>query len=180
MNRLEFLKKKIDGYLLKEQLFRNQEYAKLQKPFLGKSRKNLAVANLLFGISEKDELKKPLALSRYFEAHDWVIVVSYYAMYVSALAALARLGFRSKSHAATIAVIEYHYVRNGRALEAKHIEKLSKAHAISEELMTKLIKSKTSREAAQYDATPSISRENARTALEDAEEFISKVEEILA
>mgnify|MGYP001577452002 CR=1 FL=1 len=38
---------------------------------------------------------------------------------------------------------------------------------------------KTKRENAQYDATPSITRENAKKALDDAEEFISKIEEIL-
>ena len=64
-------------------------------------------------------------------------------------------------------------------LESKHIHKLSKAYEISEELITKLIQTKNRREAAQYDATPAISRENAKTALEDADEFITKIEEIL-
>ena len=39
---------------------------------------------------------------------------------------------------------------------------------------------KTSRETAQYDATSAIYRENAVNALENAEEFITKIEEILA
>jgi len=179
MKRAESLKRKIDRYMFKEQLFRNQEYKKLENPFLLKSRKNFSVANLLFNISEKEELKKALSLGSGFETYDWVIIVSYYSMYTSALAALAKLGFKSKSHAATIAVLEYHYVRNGNALEARHLHKLSRAYALSEELITKLIETKTKRETAQYDATPSISRENAKTALEDAEEFITKIEEIL-
>ncbi|MBI2675464.1 MAG: HEPN domain-containing protein [Candidatus Aenigmarchaeota archaeon] len=179
MNRVEFLKRKIDRHLLKEQLFKNQDYIKLEKPFLAKSRKNFAVANLLFNISEKDELKKSLNLAYGFETYEWTTIVSYYSMYVSALAALAKLGLKSKSHAATIAVLEYHYVRNGRTLEARHIQKLSKAYSITEELITKLIETKTKRETAQYDATSAISRENAKTALEDAEEFITKIEEAL-
>jgi len=99
-------------------------------------------------------------------------------MYTSALAALAKLGFKSKSHAATIAVLENRYVREEK-LETKHVNKLSKAYTLSEKLITKLIKTKTKRETAQYDATPAISREMARTALSDADEFITKVEEVL-
>ncbi len=53
-----------------------------------------------------------------------------------------------------------------------------KAYAISEQLITKLIQTKTKREAAQYDATPSITKEMAKPALADAEEFITKIEEI--
>ena len=130
MKRGEFLKRRIDRYLFKEQLLKNQDYTKLEKPFLTKSRKNFAVANLLFNISEKDELKKSLNLAYGFETFEWVIIVSYYSMYASALAALAKLGLKSKSHAATIAILEYHYVRNGKALEARHIQKLSKDYSL--------------------------------------------------
>jgi len=179
MARIDILKKKIDAYLRKEQLLKDQEYTKLEKPFLGKARKNYTVANLMFKISGQEELKKVLTLASDFETYDWVIIVSYYSMYASALAALARLGFKSKSHAATIVVLEYYYVRNGKTLESWHIQKLSKAYAISEELITKLIETKTKRETAQYDATPAISRENAKIALEDADEFITKIEEVL-
>lgn len=180
MKRDEILKKKIEFYLKKEQLLKNQEFSKLEKPFLAKARKNFTLANLLFEISEREELKKALTLSYSFEMYEWVIIVSYYAMYSSALAALAKAGFKSKNHAATIAVLEYHYVHDKKSIESKHIYKLSKAYLISKELISKLIETKTKRETAQYDATPSISRENAKTALEDAEEFITKVEEVLS
>lgn len=179
MARIDILKKKIDAYLRKEQLLKNQEYAKLEKPFLRKARKNFTVANLMFKISEQEELKKVLTLASEFETYDWVIIASYYSMYVSALAALARLGFKSKSHAVTIAVLEHYYVHQQKNLEAKHIQQLTKAYVLSEELVNKLIQTKTRRETAQYDATPAISRENAVSALEDAEEFITKIEEIL-
>jgi len=43
-----------------------------------------------------------------------------------------------------------------------------------------LIQTKTKREIAQYDATPSITREMAKTSLNDADEFITKIEEILS
>ena len=180
MARIDILKKKIDAYLRKEQLLKDQEYTKLEKPFLGKARKNYTVANLMFKISGQEELKKVLTLASDFETYDWVIIVSYYSMYVSALAALARLGFKSKSHAATIAVLERHYVHQQKNLEAKHIQQLTKAYVLSEELINKLIQTKTRRETAQYDATPAISGENAASSLEDAEEFLTRIEEILS
>jgi len=176
----EALKKRLDGYLRKEQLFKNDEHKKLEKSFLKKARKNFTVANLLFRISEQEDIRKIVGLTSDFEMYDWVIIVSYYSMYASALSALAKLGYKSKSHAATITVLEYNYMNNKtKILEQKDIHKLVKAYAVSEQLITKLIQTKTKRETAQYDATPSITREMAKTALDDADEFITKVEEIL-
>lgn len=179
MAKIDILKRKIGAYLNKGQLLKNQEYMKLEKPFLAKARKNITVANLLFRISEVEELKKTLMLASVFEAYDWVIIVSYYSMYVSALAALAKLGFKSKSHAATIVVLEEHYVHKSKSLESRHVKQLTKAYILSGELVSKLIRTKLRRETAQYDATPAISRENAAIALEDADDFITKLEEIL-
>ena len=177
------LKNQIERFLKKEQLLKNEEYKKLEKPYFIKARKNFTIANLMNNISDKEDLRKMLNLTSDFEMYDWVIIVSYYAMYTSALSALAKPGFRSKSHAATIAVLESNFVnqqnKNGKNLEDKDIHKLTKAYALSEQLIIKLMKTKTKRETAQYDATPSITKEMAKTALNDADEFITKIEEIL-
>ena len=68
--RSEILKRKIDRYLRKEQLFKNEEHKKLEKPFLTKSRKNYTVANLLFKISEQEDIRKLLNLTSDFEMYD--------------------------------------------------------------------------------------------------------------
>lgn len=159
---------------------KSESHSKLERPFLLKARKNITVGNLLFSISGQDELKKFLHLTASFESFEWVIIIAYYAMYISSLAALAKLGFRSKSHAATIAVLEYHYIHEQKHLETKHIHQLTKAYLLSEDLILKLIQTKTKRETAQYDATPAISLENARPALADAEDFVTKIEEVLS
>ncbi len=183
-NKGGILKRKIDSYLKKERLFKNDEHKKLEKPFLAKSRKNFTVANLLFKISEQEDMRKLLTLASDFEMYDWVIIISYYAMYTSALSALAKLGYKSKSHAATVTILKYNFVNkdkgNGKNLETKDIHRFVKAYVLSEQLITKLIQTKTKRETAQYDATPSITREMAKTALDDADEFITKIEEILS
>ena len=184
--RREILKAKIEIYLKKEQLFKHEEHKRFEQSFLTKSRKNLAVANILFKISDEENTRKLLLLASAFETYDWVIIVSYYAMYTSALAALARFGFKSKSHAGTITVLEYHYVAEKKdenkssALEQKDISSLTKAYDLSEQFITNLIQIKTKRETAQYDATPSLTKEMARAALEDADAFMTKIEEILS
>lgn len=81
MKRNELLKRKIDAYLKKEQLFKNQGNIKLEKSFLEKARKNFRVASLLFKISEQEELKKALNLASEFETFEWVIISPYYSMY---------------------------------------------------------------------------------------------------
>ena len=182
-DRKTVLKNQIEGFLKKEQLLKNEEYKKLEKPYITKARKNFTVANLMNNISDQEELRKMLNLATDFEMYDWVIIVSYYAMYTSALSALAKLGFKSKSHAATITVLELNYVndqnKNGKNLETKDIHKLTKAYTLSEQLIIKLMQTKTNRETAHYDATPSITKEMAQTALSDADEFITKIEEVL-
>ena len=182
-NRKEILKKRIDNFLRKKQLSKNEEHRKLEKSYLTKSRKNFIVANLLFKISGEEYMKKMLNLTSDFEMYDWVIIISYYVMYTSALSALAKHDFKSKSHAATIAVLEHDYVNENKeddkGLAEEDIHKLTKAYALSEQLIIKLIKTKTKRETAQYDATPSITREMAKIALNDTDEFITKVEEVL-
>jgi uncharacterized protein (UPF0332 family) len=183
-DRKTILKNKIEGFLKKEQLLNKEEYKKLEKPYITKARKNFTVANLMNNISNQEELRKMLNLATDFEIYDWVIIVSYYAMYTSALSALAKLGFKSKSHAATVTVLELNYVneqsKNRKILEDKDIHKLTKAYTLSEQLILKLMQTKTNRETAQYDATPSITKEMAKTALDDADEFITKIEEVLA
>ncbi len=180
MERINLLKKKIENYLKKGQLVQNDDNKQFEKLFLKKARKNITVASLLFKISDEEDIKKLLKLSSDFETYDWTIVASYYAMYVSALAAIAKLGMKSESHAATIAVLEYNYVHKNKVLEKKDIQKLSDAHSISKELITKLLEIKGKRETAQYDATPAISREIAISASESAKEFVTKIEEVIS
>ena len=183
-DRKTILKNQIESFLKKRQLLKSDEFKKLEKSYTAKARKNFTVANLMNNISDKEELRNMLNLTSDFEMYDWVIIVSYYAMYTSALSALAKVGFKSKSHVATIAVLGLNYVtkqnKNSKGLEAKDIHKLTKAYALSEQLIIKLMETKTKRETAQYDATPSITKEMAKTALNDADEFITKIEEVLA
>lgn len=176
--RINLLKRKINRYLIKEQLLKDRSYAGLKNAYLTKARKNILIANLLMKISEDKKTKDFLKLPDDFNLYEWVIIVSYYAMYSAALGALANFNYKSRSHAATVVVLRYHYVHRQR-LGREDILRLEKARKFSEALIGKLIKIKSRRESAQYDATPSISKVNAETSVRDANEFVGKVEEIM-
>ena len=51
------LERQIISFLKKEQLLKHEEHKRLEKSFLTKARKNFSVANLMFKISEQEELK---------------------------------------------------------------------------------------------------------------------------
>ncbi|MBU2638853.1 MAG: hypothetical protein KJ955_07810 [Nanoarchaeota archaeon] len=178
MKKEYMLKRRISIYFKKEQLEKDVSFIRLKQPFLKKARKNFALAAFLMDISNKDDFKEMLSMPSDFEAYDWVVIIAYYSMYVSALAALANISFKSRSHAATLAVLEHAYVLK-KKLDAKHLHSLSNAYSLSEAMITKLAQAKTNRESAQYDATPAIARQNALSAFADADEFITKVEGLL-
>src|SRR3989338_11320288 len=94
----DILKRKIEGYLKKRQLFKSDEHKKFEKPFLTKARKNFTVANLLFRISEQEETRKLLNLASDFEMYDWVIIVSYYSMLYAAKAAVLGREYEPSDH----------------------------------------------------------------------------------
>ncbi len=177
--RIELLNGKIEQYLKRGQLVKDEGNLKLEVPFTNKARKNLLVANLILRISQDTKLKKRLNITPDFEMYEWVINISYYAMYIASLAAIAKLGYRSRSHHATITILEYNYVYLQKGLEIKHLTKLTKAYALNDYLLTTLLRTKTRRESAQYEATPLIAKENALSSVEDADEFITRIEEIL-
>lgn len=66
----EVLRKRMARYLKKEQLSKDEEHKKLEKPFLTKSRKNFSVANFLFKVSEQGDIRKMLNLASDFEMYD--------------------------------------------------------------------------------------------------------------
>jgi len=64
-------------------------------------------------------------------------------MYAAALAALAGAGFKSKSHAATLAVLESVYVKGLKSLAVRDIFSLTKARSLSKEIINKIIRVKS-------------------------------------
>src|SRR3989338_1330849 len=96
---------KIEAWKRKDLLVPKPELKTEAKAFLDKAKHNLRVALALKEISEKKEAKELIGEKEDFQCYDWIINASYYAMYQSASGLLAKIGYKSEDHTATIDAI---------------------------------------------------------------------------
>jgi uncharacterized protein (UPF0332 family) len=139
---------------------------------------NLVVANLLWNISEYEKLKKVHSLSPAFRCYESVIEAAYYAMYHAAMAALAKIGYRVRSHEAAVWALYYYYVHEG-ILEERLIDLLDKARSLKEEYVDMLEKGKHTRRIAAYEVSE-MSRSLADEILGSASKFVKRLGEVIS
>lgn len=128
-----------------------------------------------FKVSSDDEIQKVLGISNFTE-YDWVIIKGYYSMYHAALACLARLGFKSENHNATLLALELYFVHSGK-LEEKYVKILEKAR-LEKEYVEKLREAKQERVIAQYNVSVDVEQRAAKWILEIAKEFVNRMEKL--
>ncbi len=145
---------------------------RLVKFHINKAFHNLDFAN--FTLINQDKINKRITNETYF---DWVIIISYYAMYHSALALLYKLGYKTSTHLATICVLCKKCL--GKILEKQDIEKFSKILELDEEEIKAIGKVKERREKASYSGSISFEKHLAEITIEDARKFINKAASIL-
>ena len=145
---------------------------RLVRVHLDKAFHNLDFAN--FTLENQDNINKRLSEETYF---DWVIIISYYAMYHSALALLYELGYKTSTHLATICVLCKECL--GKTLKEEDIENISRIFELSEEEVKEIGKAKERREKASYSGSISFERHLAEMTIEDARKFVNKVADIL-
>jgi len=143
---------------------------------LRKAHHNLRLANRLFDMEEKRQFEFKYEAETYF---DWVVTVSYYAMYQSCLAALAAVRKVGEIHAATLCALTYHYFHKRKRLNEQYLLTLDRIGRLAGQDIQKLVSSKEQRERASYDSSVMTQRGIAQTTLTDAREFIAKIQEIL-
>ena len=73
--------------------------------------KNLELMSIISELSKNKEAQKALKLPDNYSNNEWVIVTSYFAMYHSALALLAKVGYKSDTHTATIIALEKFFIK---------------------------------------------------------------------
>ncbi len=144
----------------------------LSKIYLDKAFHNLDFAN--FTIKNQQNINKRVDDETYF---DWVIVVSYYAMYHASMALLYEIGYKAGTHLATICVLCKECL--GKTLEKKDIEDISAILELSEEEIKEIGRAKERREKASYSGSVSFEKHLAEITLDDARKFINKVADIL-
>ena len=109
---------------------------------------------------------------------DWAIICGYYAMYHAVLAALFKIGIRATAHYCAIAAFKEFYVKRGK-VRPEYISYIKKAKQLEQKYADTLEKAQGDRVVEQYGVEV-LTNDDAEWILEDAKDFVLKVEEILA
>ena len=118
-----------------------------------------------------------LKIPRDYDSNEWIVVTGYYAMYTAAISLLAKIGYRSKSHTATLCVLEEYFVKK-RILDKDILILLTSARFHKEEV-EKLSDARHRREIAQYSITKQTTKDIAEEIKKDAYDFVNKCGEII-
>lgn len=169
--------KKTEFYLKKEQIIKDNSVVSKAKNYLEKARYNLATLEILNKINLNKSARKILEIPDNYCSYEWMVICGYYAMYSAALGLIAKIGFRSKNHSATIAVLEEYFVQ--KKLLEEDIYLLLKNASLKKEELRELLEARQKREIAQYSITKQTTKEIAEKIKKDAYFFVNKCEEIL-
>lgn len=165
--------KSLQWFLRNKKLIKDETTKNLSGAYSGKARTNIVTMELL---SKAPQYKDILELPDDYDPNEWVVIAAYYAMYLAALSVLAKIGFKSKNHGATIKALEEFFVKK-KLLDKEYLESLEKVRLNKEEL-EELRKAKDRREIAQYSVTKNTSKNLAEESKEEAHKFVDKMEEL--
>lgn len=168
---------KIDFYLKEGQIVKDKTVISLAGKYLSKARNNLITLDLLFKLNANEKARELLNIPKEYDSNEWIAITGYYSMYASALALLAKIGFRSKNHTATLLVLDEFFVKK-KLLDEKDLLLIKNAHFQKDEI-EKLSDARHKREIAQYSITKGTTKEIAEKIKKDAYDFVNKVELIL-
>ena len=132
------------------------------KAHLEKAHSNLKAMNLMY---END----------FF---DWTVICGYYAIYHAVLAALFHIGLRALSHICAISAFQKFFIERGK-VPREYVRYLKRADSLEKMYSDTLIEARENRVKVQY-GTEILANEDAEWITEDAEDFVLKIEELLA
>jgi len=133
------MKREISFYLKKRVLLKDKTVVNLAANYLEKAKTNIITIRILFDVQEDRKIREKLNVPKEYSTYEWVVITGYYAMYSAALALIAKIGFRSKNHAATILILEEFFVKKkllddsllllirNAEFQKQEVEKLSEA-----------------------------------------------------
>ena len=160
------------GLISKDDSFRN-----LSRKFLEKARLNLTTMRLLYEFNQDKRARDILKVPKDYNSDEWVVIAGYYAMYSAALSLIAKIGFRSKNHAATISLLDEFYVKK-KLLHKGDLNIISNASLKKEELES-LSDARHKREIAQYSVTKQTTKTIAEKIKTEAYNFVNKCSELI-
>jgi uncharacterized protein (UPF0332 family) len=169
--------KGIDWFIEEGMLSKTPFIRKLAPAYLEKAKNNLVTMSVLYDLQDKKEARELLNVPDDYDSSAWVVSCAYYAMYMAASAALARINYRSKNHTATIIALETFFVKK-ELLEAEYLKMIEKAQ-VEREHVDQLKLARDRREIAQYSVTKQTTRKIADEIKDDAYKFVERMEKLV-
>lgn len=171
------MEKDIDWFIQEGLLAKTPFIQKLALRFIEKSKNNLITLSILFDLHNNKEARDSLNVPNDYDSSEWVVVCAYYAMYMAASAALAKISYRSKNHTATVLALETFFVKK-QLLEENYIKMIEKAQ-LEKQYVDNLNLARDRREIAQYSVTKETTRRIAEEIKEDAYKFVERIEKLI-
>ncbi len=157
-----------------------------------KAKHNIRLASKLFDDSDNFLIQLGLDLEKFSPAifdkldsntelvfYDWVISISYYAIYHSFLSALFTIGYTSKNHACVITAINYFFSKKMKKLENRTIKAVERIKTLDSKYIDGTWNAKERREEANYSPNIFIERILAKQTLEFARELRGELENLV-
>jgi uncharacterized protein (UPF0332 family) len=167
----------IKFYIKRELLIKDETVKKLASEYLDKAKNNLTTLKILDELQDDKTYRKKYNIPKEYSTYEWVVITGYYAMYTAAISLLAKIGYRSKNHTATLCVLEEFFVK--KKILNEDILRLLKSAMFHKEEIEKLSDARHKREIAQYSITKQTTKSIAEKIKKDAYDFINKCEEII-
>ena len=167
----------VNFYIKRELLIKDESVKRLANEYLSKAKNNLITLKILDEFQNDKPFRKKLNIPEDYSTYEWVVITGYYAMYTAAISLLAKIGYRSKNHTATLYVLEEFFVK--KKILDEDILMLLKSAMFHKEEIEKLSDARHKREIAQYSITKQTTKSIAEKIKKDAYDFVNKCEEII-
>ncbi|MDO8740036.1 MAG: HEPN domain-containing protein [Candidatus Woesearchaeota archaeon] len=154
------------------------------KYHFGKAEYNLRMARINFNLNAHpdfmEELEKTKKHDAKFNTHEWVIIMSYYAMFHSVNALLRKIGIKiGKQYAHEVTTnLLLHYFYYTKIIEDELLKIYENAEEKARGLVVSYIFAKEERTKNQYEVNLESQRKNAEKILDDAVNFVSRLKDI--
>lgn len=171
------MKKDINWFIREGLLAKTLFIQKLEPRFIEKAKNNLITLSILFDLHNSKDARNSLNVPEDYDSSEWVVVCAYYAMYMAASAALAKMNYRSKNHTATVLALETFFVKK-QLLEESYLKMIEKAQ-LEKQYIDNLNLARDRREIAQYSVTKETTRRIAEEIKGDAYKFVERMEKLI-
>lgn len=154
------------------------------KHHFNKSEYNLRIARINFDLNQRKdfikELEGTIEYDPNFNTYEWVIIMSYYAMFHSIKALLRKIGIEvGKEHAHEVTKnLLLHYFYHTKIIEDELLKIYENAEEKATELVVSYIFAKEERTRYQYDVNIESQEKDAEKILNDAVNFVSRLKEM--